>query len=176
MAPKTVGDSPDEAKAEAVFKLPTAVASPGDVGRLLREVETIDDNLLQLGLRQGGSEVKMPKTSQLMDQLIGLNRLNLLGADDRKRLQQLLADTLHQAPLLHISFSADPSAAFTDKLMIWLRHEIHPLVLITVGLQPNIGVGCVLRTTNKYFDMSLRQDFVDKRNLLRQALTTGAET
>ena len=54
--------------------------------------------------------------------------------------------------------------------MTWLRREIHPLVLMTVGLQPNIGAGCIVRTTNKYFDFSLRQDFANKRDLLQAAL------
>jgi hypothetical protein len=42
--------------------------------------------------------------------------------------------------------------------------------LITIGLQPNIGAGCVVRTTNKYFDLSIKQDFLSKRNLLLEAL------
>lgn len=178
MAHKTASNTPDKAKAEAAFKLPTSVATPADVGRLQRELETIDESLLQLGLRRGGSEVKMPKTAQLMGQMIDLNQLNLLQADDRKALQQFLVATQQQAPLLHISFSADPSTAFTDKLIAWLRREIHPLVLITFGLQPNIGAGCVLRTTNKYFDLSLRQAFIDKRDMLREALALpdGAAT
>jgi hypothetical protein len=75
---------------------------------------------------------------------------------------------------MHISFSADPSPVFTDKLMTWLRREIHPFVLLTVGLQPNIGAGCIVRTTNKQFDLSLRQDFKAKRDLLLEQLTKAA--
>ena len=64
-----------------------------------------------------------------------------------------------------MSFSADPSVTFLTKLMTWLRQEIHPQVLLTVGLQPTIGAGCILRTTNRYFDFSLRQDFANKRTM-----------
>lgn len=151
--------------------LPVSVASPGDVGRLLMELEDINETLLQLGLRKGGDEVKMPKTGKLMDQTVEVNKLNLLRETDRVRLEHFLTDIKQRSPVLHISFSADPSPTFTDKLMTWLRKEIHPFVLITVGLQPTIGAGCIVRSTNKQFDFSLQQDFVKKRDLLISRLS-----
>jgi hypothetical protein len=141
------------------------------VGRLIRELELIDNTLLQLGLRAGGSEIKLPKTSHLMDQTVQVNKLNLLQAEDRAVLRQFLNAIKKQSPVLHMSFSADPSPAFIEKLMVWLRREIHPAVLLTIGLQPTIGAGCILRTTNKYFDFSLRQDFLKKRDLLQAKLS-----
>jgi hypothetical protein len=146
--------------------LPVAVTGPADVGRLLRELELIDQSLLQLGLRKGGEEVKMPKTSRLMDQIAEMNKLNLLQKLDRAELEHFLAAIKEKAPVIHMSFSADPSVAFLEKLMSWLRREIHPAILLTIGLQPTIGAGCIVRTTNKQFDFSLREDFVNKRDIL----------
>jgi hypothetical protein len=157
------------------LNLPMLVVSPVDVGRLLRELETINDALLQLSLRKSGSEVKLPKTTQLMDQLITINKLNLLHEDERKQLQAFLTYVNAESPLLHISFSADPNVAFLEKLMAWLRKEIHPLILVTVGLQPNIGAGCIIRTPNRQFDLSLRQDFAEKRDLLMEKLLPVAD-
>lgn len=170
MAPKAAPAVTSPPTAKKIVGLPVMITSPVDVGRLIRELETIDETLLQLGLRKAGTEVKMPKTSQLMDQLITLNKLNLLQVEDRQLLQQFLAYVQEQAPVLHISFSADPNTSFLEKLMAWLRREINPLVLVTVGLQPNIGAGCVIRTTNKYFDLSLKQDFAKKAQMLHDAL------
>ena len=152
------------------LSLPLLVVGPVDLGRLSRELDAIDESLVQLGLRKGGGEVKMPKTSQLMDHLIEQNKLNLLHEKDRHQLQAFLKVVREQAPVLHISFSADPSVGFLEKLMAWLRREVHPMVLVSVGLQPNIGAGCVVRTTNKQFDLSLRQDFLTKRDLLLEKL------
>jgi len=146
--------------------LPILISSPADVGRLLRELEMIDESLLQLSLRTGGQEVKMPKTSSLMDQTIQLNNLNLLKPADRSALKQFLLIVRQTAPVLHISFGADPSVAFAEKLMTWLRKEIHPFTLVTIGLQPNLGGGCVLRTANREFDLSLRRHFAEHQNLL----------
>lgn len=148
------------------LSLPLQVATRADVGRLVRELAELDDQLHQLGLRTGGSSVKMPKTSLLMDKLTETNSLNLLKKEDRQALQNYL-DTIHdQAPVVHISFSADPTPAFLDKLVSWFRREIDPALLLTIGLQPTIGAGCIIRTTNHYFDFSLRSDFAGKRDML----------
>jgi hypothetical protein len=133
---------------------------------LIREVDNIEEILHQLKLRKAGEVTKMPRTSHLMDQVIELNRLNLLHDTDRKRLHDFLTGVRQTAPVLHMSFTADPQVAFIEKLMAWLRHEIHPLVLVTFGLQPNLGAGCVIRTVNKRFDLSLRQDLVKNRDIL----------
>lgn len=162
--------------AKKMVGLPVLVSSPVEIGRLIRELEIIDDTLLELAIRKGGSEVKMPKTSQLMDRMIELNKLNLLLENDRKLLLRFLESIKQGAPVLHMSFSADPSVDFIEKMVAWLRKEIHPLALMTVGLQPSLGVGCVVRSTNRQFDFSLRQDFLKKRSLLQEKIAAFDST
>jgi F0F1-type ATP synthase delta subunit len=129
-----------------------------------------------LGLRTGGKEVKLPKTSRMMDQIVEINELNLLKPHDRTALKQFLKIVHDTSPVLNISFGVDPSVAFVEKLVTWLRKEIHPLVLMNVGLQPNMGGGCIVRTTNKQFDFSLRQYFAQKRDLLIKQLAASETT
>jgi hypothetical protein len=151
---------------ESQMILPIQVTGRVDVGRLLRETQAIDNFLKQAVIRQPGTPTKMPKTSRLLDDFLANNNLNLLHDDDRSKALNFLLTVRAKAPILHMSFSVDPSPAFTQKLMAWLRQNIHPLVLVQVGLQPNIGAGCVVRSTNKYFDFSLRQHFKKQRALL----------
>lgn len=158
-------------EAKKVTHLPLSAISPADIGRLSRELETINNALLEMSVRKSGEAVKMPQTSRLMDQLIELNTLNLLHQGDRLLLNQFLQAIKHRAPVMHMSFSADPSTTFLEKLITWLRREIHPQVLLNIGLQPTIGAGCVVRTTNHQFDFSLRQDFAKNRTLLIGKLT-----
>lgn len=150
--------------------LPLTVTGPIDVGRLLRELEAIDNYLMQFHLKGEDDKAKMPKTSKLMDNLLEINKLNLVEPTHRQQLIAFLQNTKEHAPVLHISFGSDPSPAFLEKLVTWLRQEIHPLVLVTVGLQPNIGAGCLVRSTNKYFDFSLRENFTKNRELLMSKL------
>lgn len=158
----------------ALLILPVSVVGRVDLGRLIREVEQLDEFLRQAAIREGGSSVKLPKTSRLMDELITINKLNVLLEPERQRLHQFLLAVRKQAPTMHMSFSADPSPLFMQRLVTWTRKELHPFMLIQVGLQPNIGAGCVVRTTNKYFDFSLKQSFEDKRSLLAAKLSGEA--
>lgn len=150
--------------------LPLGVVTKVDVGRLVRETEALDNFLRQAAIREPGTAVKLPRTSKLLDETISMNRLNVLHEADRTRLFEFVKAVKAQAPVLHMSFSADPSPLFLQRLMVKLRGDIHPLVLVQVGLQPNIGAGCILRTKNQYFDFSLKQRFNDKRDLLTSKL------
>lgn len=155
----------------ADLALPISAVSRIDVGRLLREVETLDEFLAQAAIRQSGTSVKLPRTSRLLDELVQLNSINPLVEIDRRRLLEFLTSVRKSAPVLHISFNADPSPLFSQRLMTWLRKEIHPTVLLQTGLKPGLGAGCTVRTNSKYFDFSLRENFAKKRDLLLEKLT-----
>ena len=118
--------------------------------------------------------MQLPKTSRLLEELAKLNKLDLLHKADHDRAIEGLKYLVADAPVLHISFSSEPSSAFLAKLMLWLRDNIDPMVLVNVGLQPAIAAGCVVRTTNKQFDLSLGQSFKKHRNLLAEELRAPA--
>lgn len=157
-------------KTDAYLILPVSAVGRIDVGRLLREVESLDSFLAQAEVRQPGTAVKMPRTTKVLDDMLQMNNLNFLLPEDRTRLLHFLMEVYGKAPVIHISFSADPSPQFLLKLVTWLRQEIHPLLLLQVGMQPNMGAGCIVRTTNKYFDFSLRQRFYERRMILAHRL------
>ena len=163
-------DAAKPASQKQAMVLPVQVSTPVDVGRLLRETQEVKETLLQLQLRQAGKQPALPKISSGLDQLVQLNKLNLLQEADRKQLETFLKTLKDSAPVVHVSFSADPSVSFMEKLVAWLRREIDPLIIVTVGLQPAIGVGCVVRTTNKQYNFSLRENFKKKRDLLREQI------
>ncbi len=155
------------------YQLPLNVTSRSDVGRLQFELDSVDNFLEQASIRQPGtsmSSMQMPKTSRLFEEIVSLNKLNMLQKEDRKSLNAFLKHTFEHAPLLHISFQNDPSPLFLQKLNTWLREKIHPQLLLQIGLRPGLGAGCVIRTTNKYFDFSLRQFFDDNKRLLTKQL------
>lgn len=153
------------ALSEGSLQLPVSIISPTDIARLLREIESIDDFFRQSKIRGGGSSSvdSMPQASKLMSQLSNDNQLNLLQETDRDRVVGTLKSLQDSAPVLHISFSVDPPGSHVQKIVAWLRSNIDEHTLVTVGLQPNIGAGCVVRTTNKLFDFSLREFFASKR-------------
>lgn len=161
-------------RSEKKLILSPLVATTVDLGRLLRELEALNETFLQLKLRKSGEEPRLPKTSQMLDRTCENNDINLLKEEHRQVLIKFLTEVKDQAPILHMSFSTEPSAKFTEKLIAWLRQEINPNLLISVGLQPNIAAGTIVRTPNRQFDFSLRENFAKKRALLLEALDMPA--
>jgi hypothetical protein len=152
------------------LKLPQTVISPVDLNQVIRELDEADQALQAATLRKGGEAVKLPKAGHLLTEVAEFNKINLLHADDRQSLLEQLTKLKDTAPILHMSFNADPSPSFMQKLTIWLRDNIHPYALVRTGLLPSIGAGCVLRTTNQVFDFSLKARFDKSRQLLTDEL------
>jgi len=152
------------------LELPVLIFGPVEIHRLQRELEALEEYLEQTAIREPGKQAPLPRTSRLLEALAGNNRFNLLVADERQELATFLKQIDHQAPVIHISFAADPSSAFMAKIVAWFRTNIHPYALVQLGLQPTIAAGCIVRTSNKSFDFSLRHHFYDHRQLLLEAL------
>lgn len=155
------------------YELPVAVVGLVDVGRLRRELQNIDDFMIQSSVREPGKQPQLPKSSKSLEEVAKVNKLNLLIEEDRQYLEEFLKYLRNSAPIIHMSFTAEPSAKFLNKIVSWLRAEIDHNVLLQVGLQPGIAAGCIVRTPNKYFDFSLRKNFADKRELLTQKISAG---
>lgn len=157
--------------------LPTLVFGVVEVRRLSRELEALDEYMRQSGIREAGAKQDtLPRVSRLMDTIAVDNNLNLLQSEDRKKLAAFLETVIEKAPTMHISFASDPSAAFMTKIVDWLRRNVHPHVLVRLGLQPSIAAGCVIRTANKSFDFSLRHHFDEQRALLLSSLDAENQT
>lgn len=164
----------ETARADAQIALPFSAVTRADIGRLLRETESVDNFLKQAAIREPGTAVKLPRTSRLYDEVVASNKLNMLQEDDRRKLYAVLQKIYKEAPVLHMSFGTDPSPVFLHRLVGWIRQNIHPQALLQIGLVPNIGAGCVVRTNNKFFNFSLRQRFTEARPMLISKLQGAA--
>ncbi|MDB5182445.1 MAG: hypothetical protein JWO47_229 [Candidatus Saccharibacteria bacterium] len=153
----------------AVLALPVQILTSGDISRLVREIEEIEEFFDKAAL-QSTTTKAMPQASQQLTVLIGDNKLNILHKKDRESIDGFLKDVRQKAPVIHLSFATDPKPDFLMKLIVWFRSNAHPYVLIKIGLQPNIAAGCVLRTTNKYFDFSFKEHFEESKAKLSVAM------
>lgn len=148
------------------IKLPERLIGSVELSRVIRELKLLDDWMNQAAIRTPGQPMKIPKASQSLEDIAAMNNVSLLDPQQRVQLIELLQAFLVHAPRIHMSFAVEPTAKFTTEVIGWLRANVHPLVLLEIGLQPNLAAGCMVRTTNKYFDMSLRNRFKDNRHLL----------
>lgn len=145
-----------------ILKLPDMVVSRSDCAHLGRELELLDGKLTQAKIRKD-AQAEAPRLSHLLEELSQINNLNLAELANRQRLQKFLTDLKTEAPVVHMSFAVEPSVQVTTKLITWLRSQIHPFVLLNIGLQPTIAAGCVVRVGSKYIDLSMRQHLLNKR-------------
>ena len=157
----------------AVLKISNLVVGPSDVARLERELISLNDFFVAAQARQTGTTMQPPKLTQTLNQLAKENDINLLEEGLRQKLAQELKRIYDEAPVLHISFATEASPKAMEKLVTWVRTNIHPQALIQVGLQPSVAAGCFLRTANKTFDMSLRASLKKSQPLL-QKMIAGA--
>lgn len=164
--------APEQSKS-TVPQLPLSVITVVDISRLKRELTAIDEFMMQSEVRKAGRQPQLPRTSHGLEELAQQNQFNLLVADNRKSLNVLLENLHQNAAVIHISFASDPPPAVLTKLITWLRKEIDPNLLLQVGLQPSIAAGCIVRTSSKYFDFSLRRHFDSQKALLLRKLTEG---
>jgi F0F1-type ATP synthase delta subunit len=163
---------PPKAEADAKpveLTLPVQILTSGDISRLMREIEEIEEFFEKAALT-GATAKTVPQPSLHLAVIISENKLNILHKKDRLAIDAFLKDVRKKAPLIHISFATDPKPDFLMKLITWFRTNAHPYVLLQVGLQPNIAAGCVLRTTNKYFDFSFKEHFEESKAKLATAL------
>jgi F0F1-type ATP synthase delta subunit len=157
------------------IQLSTNIISKVDVSRILRELKSLDDFFIATNARSAGTPMQLPKLTRTLDQIAKDNNFNLLEEDHRKSLNQELNNVISKSPLVHISFAEEPSPKALEKILVWFRTNIHAQVLLQVGLQPSIAAGCVIRTSNRVFDLSLREHLIKQQPFLMQLIDTAAK-
>lgn len=163
-------DQPAETQ---TLNLPLTIMTKTDLSRLAREVESLDEFLLQVSAAGPKGSVTQPKTSRSLEDLAANAQLKLPDKSDRLKLRQALENLRDNSPVIHFSFAAEPQPQFLQKILEWLRKEIHPNALIQVGLMPDIAAGCIVRTNNHYFDFSLRHNLKEKRTVLVEGIKSN---
>jgi len=148
------------------FVLPDALYMRSDVSRLLREIETLQDAARMSKVRGKAAEAA---PSHLLQQLIEANTHDD-AAPSYEELSRVLSTLRDKAPSVHMSFATNPSNEFMLSLVAWFRQQVHPYVMLQIGLQPSIAAGCVVRTPSRYFDLTMRKHFIDKRAMLVKQL------
>ena len=155
---------------EDKVSLPLSIITLIDLSRVQRELGELDEFLLQSSIRKPGTPMSLPRLSKLLDDMAASNGVNLLEEDERRALVSAVDTIKNDAPRIHISFSAEPSAHFVNKIASFMRVQISPIVLLQIGLQPTIAAGCIIRTPNKQLDFSLRHRLKNSRSVLAELL------
>ena len=156
---------------DIIYALPSALISRADLARLVREVESVDSNLETQKVKGHGEVAyRMPTMSQGLSDFLAINKLDMADDKGRVKIKEQLAKLKDKAPVIHMTFAtvADPESL--QDLVAWIRKELHPQALVSVGLQPSLVAGVYMRTPNHVYDFSMRNLMKGKRDVLVQEI------
>ena len=174
-------------KGKLELKLPSALTGRAHLARLIRELEVVENDFerqkvvhrtkaAKEGKHVSGKDAEaastIPNMSQALSDCIELNKVDITKGQERMRFKAALGQMKDKAPIMHFTFATEPDGESLQRLADWIRKEIHPQALISVGVQPAIVGGVYLRTPNHVRDMSLRALLQNKREFIANELET----
>lgn len=149
------------------FVLPPSLVSKVDLAHVIREVELIDASLEAQKVRGYTKEqYRLPAISRSLNDFLQLNKVDMLDDHHRMAFKDQLRILKDKAPVMHMTFAASVDPQSLEYLTQWVRKELHPSALISVGLQPSLIGGVYLRTPNHVHDFSMRALFKGKTSVL----------
>lgn len=156
----------------AGISLPSALIGRADVARLILEVEKLDNDFETQKVRDHKDEANyaIPTMSRSLTDFLQLNNLNIASAKERTQLRKELKLVKDKTPVMHMTFAVDPDPEFLQLLTDWVRTNIHPQALLSVGLQPSLVGGVFVRTPNHIHDFSVRTLLSGKRDIIMTEL------
>jgi len=150
------------------FTLPPNVVGQPDLSRLIREAEALDGELEAQKVR--GQATTQPKLSQAMTDLLESNDITEVNGKTLTIIRDQLRKLKEHLPVVHFTFAAEVEPEELQKLVAWLRKEVHPRALVSVGVQPSLVGGVYMRTPNHVYDFSLRAMLDGKRDIISKDL------
>lgn len=153
--------------------LPISVTGRVQLSRLVRELEEIENDIEAQKARDRKVAQKIPAMSQGLADCVELNKVDILKGAARMDLKRRLVRTKEKAPTIHFTFAVEADPRSLQQLVTYIRKEIHPQALISVGMQPGLVGGAFVRTPNHIHDFSLRALLKGKRNVITDALAEG---
>lgn len=152
------------------LKLPLGVSTKKDLMMLSRELSTFSNQVYQ-SIMHHEKPIKYPPISDNLRQFIVLNQVDFKNPRKCQQAITSLGEFKKYAPIVHISFAQNPPIDVIQKITAWFRSQVDPNCLITIGLQPSIAAGIILKTTNKQFDFSIRQRLESEKEKLKESLS-----
>jgi hypothetical protein len=149
----------------AALVLPLSVVSHGDIMKLCREIAYLNETADQTALSRRERPAVL-RASAHLQAFADANGFDMTKSTSRQHLASTLEGLKSTSPSVHVSFAADPSVEAVEQVLTWFRQKIDARITLQIGLQPSIVAGCIVRTANKVFDFSLRQQFHDSRDVI----------
>lgn len=152
--------------------LPPTLITKVDFAHMINEVEVIDAALEAQKVRGYKKEqYRLPAISRTLSDFLTLNQVDVLDDHTRMAFKAQVRKLKDKVPIVHLTFATPADAESLEYLAGWIRQEIHPLAVLSVGMQPSLIGGTYIRTPNHVHDYSMRALFKGKTSVLVEELS-----
>ncbi|HEX3081953.1 MAG TPA: hypothetical protein VHQ86_01745 [Candidatus Saccharimonadia bacterium] len=160
------------ASEQANFKLPAAVYSPQLLESVIYDVQTYLDWYHQTQIQK---KVHAPKESAEPThsaETVVVIEAWLGGKPATVESLEALLEYLRslKLPQVHVMLAALPNRAQRETLVNWFRTNVGPDLLLAFVADRNLGGGVVIRTPNRVFDYTWKQQLVAGRDKFAEIL------
>jgi ATP synthase delta (OSCP) subunit len=155
----------------AQFELPAAVYSPALLESVMYDIQFYLDWIRQNQIRKTvGAKTKEEPTHSAETVLV----IEAWLGGKPATLESLEGLLVHlrglKLPEVHIMLAALPNRVQRETLVAWFRANVSPKLLLSFVADRNLGGGLVVRTPNRVFDYSWKQQLVSGRSKLAEIL------
>ena len=170
MASEVVKQKPAAAP-KAVFELPPAVYSPALVESVIYDIQFYLDWVRQNKIRKTVGAASKEEPSHSAETVLVIEAW-LAGKPATLESLESLLDHLKSLELaeVHLMLAALPNRAQRENLVTWFRTNVSPHLLLSFVADRNLGGGVVVRTPNRVFDFTWKQQLIAGRIKLAEIL------
>jgi F0F1-type ATP synthase delta subunit len=165
-----VNEGSSEALVPKPFVLSPRLIGRPHIARVSRELEAVDTYMASQAIRNPKTPPVVPGVSRVLRELVEANDIALEDQAQRQQLIRKLKTIKDTAPVAHVTFAVEPDITILTDIARWMRDNTHEWALLSVGVQPNIIGGCVMRTPDKVYDVSFKKFFANKQADLQQVI------
>lgn len=149
------------------FALPAAVYSPQLLESVMYDLQVYLDWIRQNQIRKQVGAKPKDEPNHSDETVLVIEAWQNGRPPTIESVQDLLAHLRGlKLPQVHITLAALPNHAQRQSLVDWFRTNTTPHLLVSFIADRNMGGGVVIRTPNRVFDYSWRQELVAGRDKL----------
>lgn len=143
------------------FSLPASVYTPQLVQTVVFDVETLRDYLSHAKVqRKVGAKPDLPPGHAVETETVLKAWLDGKEPTITNLTELLTALNGLKLTTVHLTMAALPSDPQRLKLVEWFRSNCRPDLLVSFSADRTIGGGIIIRTPNRMFDLSFRQQLM----------------
>jgi hypothetical protein len=153
------------------FDLPPAVYSPALLESVVYDLQYYLDWVRQNKIRQTVGAKAKEEPSHSAETVLVIKAWQGNRPATLESLEQLLAHLKQlKLPEVHIMLAALPNHSQREIIVNWFRTNVSPRLLLSFVADRNLGGGLVVRTPNRVFDYTWKQQLVAGRSKLAEIL------